>query len=185
MTSLPPLVESAALPPLVEPGADLTREEVARYSRHLIIPDVGVTGQRRLKNSSALLVGAPVWWVSWRPLHRGDPAEVADTGRRVYLVVVFGVSAIVALIALLIIGYRLFEFALDPVTATSVIDRVRAPLGVLVATALVSARIREMSASGTSCSLKWTLWHAETASATPARTSEQSPHACAWSSKAW
>ena len=32
---------STPLPPLVEPAAELTREEVARYSRHLIIPDVG------------------------------------------------------------------------------------------------------------------------------------------------
>ena len=46
------------LPPLVEPAAELTRDEVARYSRHLIIPDVGVTGQRRLKNARVLVVGA-------------------------------------------------------------------------------------------------------------------------------
>ncbi|WP_420803536.1 adenylyltransferase/sulfurtransferase MoeZ [Rhodococcus ruber] len=58
MTSLPSLVESGALPPLVEPAADLTREEVARYSRHLIIPGVGVTGQRRLKNARVLCIGA-------------------------------------------------------------------------------------------------------------------------------
>ncbi|HEY3997169.1 MAG TPA: hypothetical protein VGM40_14555, partial [Mycobacterium sp.] len=30
------------LPPLVEPAAELTRDEVARYSRHLVIPDLGV-----------------------------------------------------------------------------------------------------------------------------------------------
>ncbi len=47
-----------SLPPLVEPGADLTRDEIARYSRHLIIPDVGVTGQRRLKNARVLVLGA-------------------------------------------------------------------------------------------------------------------------------
>ncbi|GEE03954.1 adenylyltransferase/sulfurtransferase MoeZ [Gordonia spumicola] len=47
-----------SLPPLVEPGAELTRDEVARYSRHLIIPDVGVTGQRRLKNARVLVLGA-------------------------------------------------------------------------------------------------------------------------------
>ena len=35
-----------SLPPLVEPAAELTKEEVARYSRHLIIPDVGVEGQK-------------------------------------------------------------------------------------------------------------------------------------------
>ncbi|MFL6130971.1 MAG: adenylyltransferase/sulfurtransferase MoeZ [Mycobacteriales bacterium] len=51
--------ESAvSLPPLVEPAAELTVEEVARYSRHLIIPDVGVTGQKRLKNAKVLVVGA-------------------------------------------------------------------------------------------------------------------------------
>jgi molybdopterin/thiamine biosynthesis adenylyltransferase/rhodanese-related sulfurtransferase len=46
------------LPPLVEPAAELTKEEVARYSRHLIIPDVGVAGQKRLKNAKVLVVGA-------------------------------------------------------------------------------------------------------------------------------
>jgi adenylyltransferase/sulfurtransferase len=46
------------LPPLVAPAAELTREEVARYSRHLIIPDVGVDGQKRLKNAKVLVVGA-------------------------------------------------------------------------------------------------------------------------------
>ena len=47
-----------SLPPLVEPAAELTKDEVARYSRHLIIPDVGVTGQKRLKNAKVLVVGA-------------------------------------------------------------------------------------------------------------------------------
>jgi adenylyltransferase/sulfurtransferase len=46
------------LPPLVAPAAELTREEVARYSRHLIIPDVGMDGQKRLKNAKVLVVGA-------------------------------------------------------------------------------------------------------------------------------
>ncbi|MGK2880932.1 MAG: adenylyltransferase/sulfurtransferase MoeZ [Mycobacterium sp.] len=49
---------SPSLPPLVEPAAELTREEVARYSRHLIIPDLGVDGQKRLKNARVLVVGA-------------------------------------------------------------------------------------------------------------------------------
>jgi len=46
------------LPPLVRPAAELTREEVARYSRHLIIPDLGVDGQKRLKNAKVLVIGA-------------------------------------------------------------------------------------------------------------------------------
>ena len=49
---------SGTLPPLVEPAAELTKDEVARYSRHLIIPDVGVTGQKRLKNAKVLVIGA-------------------------------------------------------------------------------------------------------------------------------
>ncbi|RZQ62631.1 adenylyltransferase/sulfurtransferase MoeZ [Amycolatopsis suaedae] len=49
---------SASLPPLVEPAAELTKDEVARYSRHLIIPDVGMDGQKRLKNAKVLVVGA-------------------------------------------------------------------------------------------------------------------------------
>ncbi|MFI5839786.1 adenylyltransferase/sulfurtransferase MoeZ [Catenuloplanes sp. NPDC051500] len=47
-----------ALPPLVEPAAELTVDEIRRYSRHLIIPDVGVEGQKRLKNARVLCVGA-------------------------------------------------------------------------------------------------------------------------------
>jgi adenylyltransferase/sulfurtransferase len=49
---------TVSLPPLVSPADDLTVEEVRRYSRHLIIPDVGKTGQRRLKNAKVLVVGA-------------------------------------------------------------------------------------------------------------------------------
>ena len=47
-----------SLPPLVEPAAELTVEEVRRYSRHVIIPEVGMTGQKRLKNAKVLCVGA-------------------------------------------------------------------------------------------------------------------------------
>jgi sulfur-carrier protein adenylyltransferase/sulfurtransferase len=45
-------------PPLVEPAAELTRTEVMRYSRHLIIPEVATAGQKRLKNARVLAVGA-------------------------------------------------------------------------------------------------------------------------------
>ncbi len=48
----------SSLPPLVEPAAELTLDEVKRYSRHLIIPEIGMTGQKRLKNARVLVVGA-------------------------------------------------------------------------------------------------------------------------------
>ncbi len=36
---------------------ELSQEEIKRYSRHLILPEVGLEGQKRLKSSSALIVG--------------------------------------------------------------------------------------------------------------------------------
>ena len=47
-----------ALAPLVEAGTELTSAELERYSRHIIIPEIGVIGQRRLKNARVLVVGA-------------------------------------------------------------------------------------------------------------------------------
>src|SRR5450755_2560704 len=47
-----------SLSPLVEPADSLTVEEVRRYSRHLIIPDVAMAGQKRLKNARVLAIGA-------------------------------------------------------------------------------------------------------------------------------
>jgi sulfur-carrier protein adenylyltransferase/sulfurtransferase len=47
-----------SLPPLVEPAPELTLDEVRRYSRHLIIPDVGMDGQKRLMNARVLVIGA-------------------------------------------------------------------------------------------------------------------------------
>ncbi|GGI05054.1 molybdopterin-synthase adenylyltransferase MoeB [Egicoccus halophilus] len=43
--------------PVVDRREPLTNDEIARYSRHLIIPDVGIEGQERLKASKVLLVG--------------------------------------------------------------------------------------------------------------------------------
>jgi molybdopterin/thiamine biosynthesis adenylyltransferase/rhodanese-related sulfurtransferase len=51
-------VSTVSLDPLVEPAADLTAAEVERYSRHLIIPEIGAIGQRRLKNAKVLVIGA-------------------------------------------------------------------------------------------------------------------------------
>ncbi|GHO94649.1 molybdenum cofactor biosynthesis protein MoeB [Reticulibacter mediterranei] len=38
--------------------ADLSQAEIVRYSRHLIMPEVGMDGQRKLKQASVLLIGA-------------------------------------------------------------------------------------------------------------------------------
>lgn len=43
---------------LVSPSQELSRDEIARYSRHLLIPDFGLEGQKCLKNSKVLVIGA-------------------------------------------------------------------------------------------------------------------------------
>lgn len=87
---------------------------------------------------SSLLVGGPVWWITWKPLRQPRTAADIPSGRRKYLVAFFGVSAIVALIALLVIGYRVFEAMLGVVSGGSFVDRTRAQLGLLVAAGLVA-----------------------------------------------
>jgi adenylyltransferase/sulfurtransferase len=56
----PPSAEATAGRDTAEPGVskDLTNEEIKRYSRHLIMPEVGVDGQRRLKAGKVLCIGA-------------------------------------------------------------------------------------------------------------------------------
>ena len=39
------------------PPVSLSKDEILRYSRHLIMPEVGMAGQLKLKNSSVLMVG--------------------------------------------------------------------------------------------------------------------------------
>lgn len=92
---------------------------------------------------SSLLVGGPVWWLAWRPAAGTGAARTGFQGtgrdaRRVYLIVVFGLSAVTAVITLLVIGFRVFEFLLDPVSGGGLVDRIRAPLGLLTAAGLAA-----------------------------------------------
>ncbi|WP_104141204.1 DUF5671 domain-containing protein [Arthrobacter sp. ZGTC131] len=110
---------------------------------------------------SALAIGGPVWWRVWNPTGHPDgagpdragadsagaedrpesgapPSGKGAGGRRIYLVAIFGLSAVVALVTLLVIGYQAFEYLLDGANRGSLAGRVRAPLGLLVATGLVA-----------------------------------------------
>jgi molybdopterin/thiamine biosynthesis adenylyltransferase/rhodanese-related sulfurtransferase/molybdopterin converting factor small subunit len=57
VVSIVPSVAGGA-PTAIETAPELTNEEVQRYSRHLILPEVGLDGQRRLKAGRVLCVGA-------------------------------------------------------------------------------------------------------------------------------
>ena len=87
---------------------------------------------------SSLMVGGPAWWLAWKPAKQPHSADAIPHGRRIYLIAFFGVSAVVALIALLVIAYRIFEFLLGEVSGGSAVDRIRGPLGLLVAAGLVA-----------------------------------------------
>lgn len=103
-------------------------------------PIVGSTVRNLLLGGiSALVVGGALWWSSWRPGRATAADRVATPGRRIYLVVIFGLSALVALITLLVIGYQLFSFALDGASGESLVERIRAALGLFAATVLVAA----------------------------------------------
>src|SRR5215218_1356821 len=49
---------SMAVETLSQPATSLTNDEILRYSRHLIMPEVGMEGQIKLKNAKVLMVGA-------------------------------------------------------------------------------------------------------------------------------
>lgn len=49
---------SRHLAPLVAPGAELTRDEIQTYARHLLLPHLGADGQRRLRAAKVAVVGA-------------------------------------------------------------------------------------------------------------------------------
>src|SRR6266550_3470563 len=49
---------ASSIPHQLDDLPALSPDEILRYSRHLIIPDVALTGQRRLKGSRVLLIGA-------------------------------------------------------------------------------------------------------------------------------
>ena len=56
---VPSIAGGAAVldPPKSAPLPLLSNEEIARYSRHLIMPEVGMSGQRKLKAASVLMIG--------------------------------------------------------------------------------------------------------------------------------
>lgn len=56
--SIVPSIAGGAVDVAEAPTATLTSEELGRYSRHIILPEVGVEGQRKLKQAKVILIGA-------------------------------------------------------------------------------------------------------------------------------
>lgn len=54
---MPTKTETHAAPAQNQPATTLSKEEILRYSRHLIMPEVGMEGQLKLKNAKVLCIG--------------------------------------------------------------------------------------------------------------------------------
>lgn len=106
--------------------------------------DSGMTTQNALLAAVTLLVvGVPVWWVHWKRIRSAvaeDPvAEVTSPTRRIYLVLLFGVAGITAVVALLTAGFMFFRDVVDSQVGPATVRSMRYALGVLLASAAVSA----------------------------------------------
>lgn len=89
-----------------------------------------------------LAVGSPVWWVFWRRVGRAaavDPsAEAASPARRVYLVVLFGLAGVAAVIALITAAVTLLQDVVAGSLGAATVRSMRYALGTLVGAAAVS-----------------------------------------------
>ncbi len=129
------LVSSAVALAIVATGVGVTVNALLATLTQALLGD----GTRNvlLGGVSALVVGGTLWWALWRP--GLAPQRAATPGRRVYLVVIFGLSALVALITLLVIGFQFFSFVLASSESGSFLEHSRQALGLLFATVLVAA----------------------------------------------
>ena len=92
---------------------------------------------------TVLLVGAPLWWRQWTGIQRvrsADPSsEVASPTRRIYLIALFGLGGVVALVSLLVLVYRALEQVLGPGVGTGTVLAIRWPLALVATVGLTAA----------------------------------------------
>jgi len=66
--SIVPSIAGGSAVETMAPPVTLSKDEILRYSRHLIMPEVGMEGQLKLKSAKVLLIGAggliSMWWIS-------------------------------------------------------------------------------------------------------------------------
>lgn len=92
---------------------------------------------------TVLLVGAPLWWRHWTGIQRirsaHPSAEVASPTRRIYLIALFGLGGVVALVSLLVLVYRALEQILGPGVGTGTVLAIRWPLALVITVGLTAA----------------------------------------------
>lgn len=90
-----------------------------------------------------LLVGVPVWWAFWSGIRRAvaadAPEEIVSPTRRIYLMLLFGLAGVAAVISLIVVVFVLLQDVIEGRVSGETFRAMRYGLGVLVATAAVSA----------------------------------------------
>lgn len=96
---------------------------------------------------AAVLVNGPVWWLAWRPDRAPDP-DSGTTVQRTYLTLLGGAAAVTGAIALIVLLYQLLEGLLEGESLSTIVDKIRTPLGFVAATAAITAyHYRQWAAS--------------------------------------
>ena len=89
-----------------------------------------------------LAVGAPLWGIYWGRAQaerkRHESYEAQSTTRRIYLVVVFGVSGLIALVSLIVLVYSLVQAMLDGTAGATLLDGMAVPTALLATTGVVA-----------------------------------------------
>lgn len=102
----------------------------------------GSTVHTLLAGLTLVAVGGPVWWLYWRRIGAATagatPAELRSPTRRVYLSVLFGLSAVAAVVALVVAVYLLFSDVVHGTVTVETYRRMRYAIGVLLCTPVIA-----------------------------------------------
>lgn len=106
--------------------------------------DLGVSVTNTVLGAVTLLaVNVPLWWLFWSRIQRArasDPvSETASPTRRTYLVVLFGIVGVAAVVALLVAVFVFLQDVIEGTASAETLRSMRYALGVLFSAAAVSA----------------------------------------------
>ena len=89
-----------------------------------------------------LVIGVPLWWRYWSTIQRyrhADAAgELGSVTRRIYIVALFGIAAVVAVVSLIVIVFILMEDILDGTVGVETLDASAVAIALLVTAGVVS-----------------------------------------------
>ena len=90
-----------------------------------------------------IIVGGPVWWLQWssiqRKVHSDSLEEQGSIIRRIYLLLLFGVVGVTAVVVLLTTAYLIFYDLFQNGVGSNTINKIRFPVAIFFTAAVVSS----------------------------------------------